>query len=744
MSKVAGFVSKVAAVVATAAAIAALFVPGFQILGVGLLTIASAASAVSAVAGAVAYATQKKPEMQGSLSQVVIGRNLPIPCILGRTYAGGFQIYDKSAPPADNKNRTQIMVVSVGPIEGFDDLYGDYTAINFSLSTANKIEGVASGFYGADGGYLWANSRLGARPDTALTPFAGRPAWNQWDSTYKLSGFAAYSVTMEFDEEGVRYSAGIPQWGVVARGPAVYDPRADSTYPGGSGAQRWDNETTWGFGGIYNAALQALTYARGRFVGDVKVFGCGLEFDDILVDQFVELANICEANSWEIGGQIYEGPGTSKWDNLKKILQACAAEPVWCGGKLGVKMSAPRTSLVTITEADLTDGEVSVQAMKSWRDKVNTIIPRVRLEDQRWEYTQIEEVTSTTYVTEDGEEKSKEMQYDLVQDVTQGAQLAAYDLVNSRELGPIVIGCKPHLNVFRVGEAVDLDLPEAGLENQLAIITGRQIDPTTGAVTFTLESETTAKHAFALGATSTAPPTPTLVPPEDLDDVVSGDSQVPADPTSITLVEWTNRLVMKTDPIPGAKEYRWQIYLSDGTTLKRTITTPVPQMEYSSALAHADGISRSYKVRVAGSNDNGFSATPLMSATQTKTAPAAPTSVAFADGTSTSTVTFTGSGGSTVGYVLAWSTTSGFNPMTQGSLSYALSSPAYTPQIPAATYYGKLGAYDLWTSQPDMINFSAEDSFVITPGSGGDPGGGDGGGGYEGGGGGGGGGMNEF
>jgi hypothetical protein len=170
--------------------------------------------------------------------------------------------------------------------------------------------------------------------------------------------------------------------------------------------------------------------------------------------------------------------------------------------------------------------------MKPWRDKINTVIPRVRLESQRWEYTQIEEVTSSTYLTEDGEQKSREMQYDLVQQVTQGAQLAAYDIVNGREFGPIVMSCKPHMNVFRLGEAVNLNIPEAGLVNQPALITGRQIDPTNGSVTFTFESETNDKHAFALGVTSTAPPTPTLIPPDELDVIVGG--QQPPPPT-ITL-----------------------------------------------------------------------------------------------------------------------------------------------------------------------------------------------------------------
>ena len=213
-----------------------------------------------------------------------------------------------------------------------------------------------------------------------------------------------------------------------------------------------------------------------------------------------------------------------------------------------------------------------------------------------------------------------------------------------------------------------------------------------------------------------------------------------AAPAAPTLVEWTNKITLSCDPIPRARSYRWRFYLADGVTLKRTLTTTVPTVSYSSGEAHADGISRSYKVDVAGVNAAGTGTASPKTATLTNAAPAAVTGVAFADHTSASTVTFTASGATDLaGYRIAYSTASGFNPMSQGSSFTALGSPAYTPTLPAATYYGKVAAYDLWSSQPDMLTFSAEDSFVITPGSGGDPPPGDGGGGGTGGGGGGGG-----
>lgn len=525
MARVLRVVAVVAAVVAVAASVALTF-GATAFLGVSLATVAAVASAVSAVASSISAALQKPPDMRGTVNEVMIGANMPVPYAIGRTFVGGMKIYDdsNSVPGISKPNvdRTQIFVGShAGPIDSFQKFLADYTEITFASHAGGLISGKANGFYGADDGYLWLNTRKGSRPDTALTAYTGRGTFLGWGANHKLSGMAAWSATMEFDEDGKRWASGIPAYGMVAKWVMAYDPRLDSTYPGGSGAHRWDDEATWTWS--ENPAIHALTYARGRFMGtlDTKVVGAGIPRAAIDVAAFVELANICGANGWTCGGALYEGPGLSRWDNLKRILSTAAAEPAWIGGMLTCRFSAPKVALVTITADDLADGEIEVGAMKSWKDRHNTIVPRYRSEAHRWEYVQADAVVNSTYLTEDGESKTDEVQFDLCQNKDQAAELAAYMLVNRREFGPIRLNCKPWLMGMKPGEAVDLDIPEAGLEGQLAVITGRSVDPSTGVVQLTLESETTAKHAFALGRTGVAPPTPSIVAPEDVDTAVS-------------------------------------------------------------------------------------------------------------------------------------------------------------------------------------------------------------------------------
>src|SRR5688572_28439051 len=105
------------------------------VMGMSLMTIASVASAVSAAASMGAAALQEPPDIKRTVSQLMIGANIPIIYAMGMTYIGGGLIYDKAAGGSENKDRTQIMVGSAaGPIEEFQSLQADYTTITFPSS----------------------------------------------------------------------------------------------------------------------------------------------------------------------------------------------------------------------------------------------------------------------------------------------------------------------------------------------------------------------------------------------------------------------------------------------------------------------------------------------------------------------------------------------------------------------------------------------------------------------------------
>lgn len=200
--------------------------------------------------------------------------------------------------------------------------------------------------------------------------------------------------------------------------------------------------------------------------------------------------------------------------------------------------------------------------------------------------------------------------------------------------------------------------------------------------------------------------------------------------TAITLVSWSDTLRLATDRIARASTYRWRFYASDGTTLIRTISTSTPEVGYSSQQAATDGARRSYIVRVAGVNGAG-AGTEALTGTIALAAPGAVTGVSATGGSTEAQVAFTLlTTAGVAGYIIPISTTSGFDPLTQGTIfRNGGSSPAYIQGLAAGTFYTKVAAYDAWTDRPDLLNFSPEASFTITTGGGGVGGGGGGGGG---------------
>lgn len=472
-------------------------------------------AAVAVAANVGASLTAKRPPAQGSTNTITVDPNAASPYIIGETYFGGVLRHDVGyggkVSKVQNPYRGMVIEYSVcGPVEGLVGMYADFLPVPFSGSGA-------TGYYAE---FMFRSFQLGATPEAASLPpqWAGMPGW---DATSKLSGKAAILWGLRFDRKGKKYVSGVPQLGAVWRGIKTYNPRQDSTYPGGSGAQRSSDRTTWTYSEWPDD--HALTYAIGHWYDGKKMFGLGFPIDSIDVAAFVAWGNVCRANGWQVGGTIFE-PG-DKMANLKRIMEAGSAEPIWSGGMLSVKFDAPRVSLVTVTPDDYADGPYRTRGMQTWRERKNTYIPKYRSRDHKWEYVESDAITDEGYLEEDGEEKIDTYQVDLCQDKDHAAQITAYKLVNGREMFPIERNLKPQFRFYRPGDMVTIDDPEGGLIEQDCVIVRRSIDPQTLAVRWVLMSETSGKHAFALGQVGTAPPTPTLLDPADRDDVASANDE---------------------------------------------------------------------------------------------------------------------------------------------------------------------------------------------------------------------------
>lgn len=534
MSQALATVGKIAGVVASVA----MFIPGGQ-------PIAAAAALVATTANVGSALLAKKPALQGSASSITIGADQPSPYLMGESYTGGKMVHKTGYGPEINKIKNPYLAMAVvysvgGPIAGIDTYYADFQPLTF---TGDEATGYFSEI-------LFKQASLGpALQSTALSgPWGAIP---QWGADAKLSGKAHVLWSAKWDSKNGKYTSGLPQMGVLARGVLTWDPRADSTYPGGAGAQRWANpadraafdaaKATWTY--TKRAGLHGLRYALGTWERDmssptsnyVLTFGIGLPLDQIIVEDFVELENICDLNGWEVAGTIEE-PG-DKWANLKRILETGGAEPCWKGGRLGAKVTAPRVAVDTIRRSDLA-GRIRAQGCAAWRDRINAVIPRITSPDHKWQLQSLDKISVSAFVTEDGEEKPQAVPFELVKDPTQGAQLAAYKLYDSREFGPVEIPILPRLRHYRGGDRLLLEqaiVDELGLPHGEVIVLQRSFDPETMTGVMTVMGDTAAKHTAALGQGGVAPPAIVIPTAEERD----GAQTSPLDRGSYRIVSRT-------------------------------------------------------------------------------------------------------------------------------------------------------------------------------------------------------------
>jgi hypothetical protein len=471
--------------------------------GLGLLaattatTIGTYAGIAAGIANIGSQALAKPPPARGSVSQVLIMPDAPRPYPMGEGHFAGVQRhregYGGTVDGVENPYWLEVNVYSgVGPVQ--------------SITPQVDFAAVPAWFTG----YLATDTQLGAMPEaTALAASFGTPG--RWTANHKLSGHAAIAWNYTFDKKGKKFASGLPLTGAYGQWNRVYDPRLDSTFPGGSGSHRIDDETTWEWS--ENPALHAGTYAYGRYAEGVKVMGIGLPVEGIDFAVIAAWANVCEANDWTIFGVAFEGGAGDqqgiRWANLKDICAAGGGEPCFAGAVLSFRYDAPAVALDTVTDVDVFGGQ-SVTFMQSWRDRLNTIVPKYRSPDHNWEIVAAESVQEASYVTEDGEVRREEWTFNFAKNEDQATQLAAYKLVNSRELHPIRFTGMPRLRNYRPGDCLHLTLPRLGLDTDAILLERGPLDPRTMTRELVFIGETASKHAYALGLTGTAPPTPAL------------------------------------------------------------------------------------------------------------------------------------------------------------------------------------------------------------------------------------------
>jgi hypothetical protein len=468
-----------------------------------------ASVAMSMSAAAKAKKAARGLESPGSQLQLkAAGDTAPIPIALGRSATGGYLTYRDTTGDKNSLLAMQTVLSGGGPIDSIESYIAGEYGVEFSTDPKTALATVTatapdSELYAGKMRQRWMS---GASTDVAPPDYTGLYL-KGLTSASKMSGFAHALMLLDYDTK--KFPSGVPSKNIwVLRGQRLYDPRLDSTYPGGSGPHRLGQPSTYTYSA--NPAICALNWALGIFSNSKRVAGIGLEWDQIDVPAFVAHANVCDSpdHNWTIGGVVttYD----SKWAVLQAILECGSADPVDRGAVLSVMYDAPLPSLYNLSTDDIV-GEISLTNTSPYKDRKNTVAVRYREENQGWEIIAGDRVSSANLVAEDGGEvRSIEIEYPMVTSAKQAHQLGAYALVNGRELLQATVVCKPHLWGLEPGECLTTTIPQLALTSKKFKVMGKTLDPETLCVTLNLRSENDAKHAFAMGQTQVAPPSSTF------------------------------------------------------------------------------------------------------------------------------------------------------------------------------------------------------------------------------------------
>lgn len=441
---------------------------------------------VQAVASALGIG-QKQPSLRGVWEQnrLTVDASASRKLIVGRTaLAGSLRAQFQVGKYKDWFWQT-IALGGAGPIESLDGV-----VIERQIYTIN---GNGQCSYAPNDMQVFFRS--GAWNQTAITSFPLRNAsetpQGQWTANHRGAGIA--HVLWVARENPKVFTKGKPQPLFLVKGQTdLIDPRTGTT----ALAAHRDNPAVWEY-------TWRLGFKSPVGYGSVELGGFQKSVDQLDTATYAAWANRCEALGWKVSGEI--DLNEDREAVSRAFCQAGAAVPITKGGKDSVFYQSVKTSLLTLTEADFV-GEIEVQTSPEIRDRANGIVPRFRSEAHGWEQIAGSLVTDSSYVTEDGGSRIAEVQFPLVVSATQAGQLAAYQMVQSRERlllrGPV----HPKILAVGPGEAVTINVPSRGISNVKFIMEGRSIG-TDGAITCSFRSETDSKHSYATGVTITVPDT---------------------------------------------------------------------------------------------------------------------------------------------------------------------------------------------------------------------------------------------
>ena len=501
---------KTVAIIAAAVAVA-YFAPQISF---ALLGSTAAAGTIAAVGVSIALSTTsmalfgpKIPRTQISRLNVSLDPSTPRKAVFGTTAMPLDLRYHESSG-TDQEYVDYIIAVAAHKIASITEIW-------FEEKMAWSVAGGVTATYS---GYLTVDYRTEGTDANYIAINGG----GKWGSSRRLTG-CAY-VYFRIKRTGNTKKAesplvsGLPsRVTVIGDGAPLYDPRKDSTVPGGSGSHRATNQATWGAytnaDDTDNPALQLLWWLLGWEINNKLSVGCGVPYTRIDMESFITAANTCDENvTLAIGGtqKRYRTSGTaSDADDRMEIINNLLASMNGTlrdnGGKLTV--TAMKNDLadyvLTFNEGDML-GEFDWQQTRGLTENYN--IARGRYVDpSNNSLYQMVDYPEVGFAAPDGIERVMSLDLPYVEDGRRAQRIAKQVLQRNQYRGMFSTTFNAKALGCQVGDVVRVSLEALGWSNKLFRVVSQEIR-FDGQVPMALVEENAAIYAW--DADDVAPITP--------------------------------------------------------------------------------------------------------------------------------------------------------------------------------------------------------------------------------------------
>lgn len=303
------------------------------------------------------------PKPSGMRLTVAMGETIPLSFPVGYCATAGSRKYAMSwgnSGEVPNAYRTEVIQISDMLLPGLAEFWAFKQKCTILWGDTPTAQGYPVEEFRVDGvDHMWVKFRTGAEvaADSFLVSKFGTHPEYPWTSSFIGREAPHAIVTMLFNRELFKND---PAFLFVPTPMKFYDLRKDSTN-GGSGAHRWNDQSTWE--STLNPVVIIYNIVRGIYRPDgTWVYGGrNLPAQRLPASSWMAAANECDApRSLEGGGTepqfrcgIEINVNVEPLTMIEELLRACSGRMAEIGGIFEILVGSPGAAVYSFTDANI-------------------------------------------------------------------------------------------------------------------------------------------------------------------------------------------------------------------------------------------------------------------------------------------------------------------------------------------------------------------------------------------------------